>query len=106
MEAEALMVGLKLAKNWTSTLLRWRDSMKIIQGVKNQSEYHTLWGVVTYDCWNLMASFGRARMMHRGREADSHEHLVDFVLLTGLRGQGEPPSYFLVPVLVKDMIII
>ncbi|KAF7041480.1 hypothetical protein CFC21_051271 [Triticum aestivum] len=106
MEAEALMMGLKLAENWTSTPMRWRDSMKNIQGVKNQSEYRTLEAVVTYDCRNLMASFGRARMMHRGREADSHEHLVDFVLLTGLRGQGEPPSYFPVPVLVKDMIII
>ena len=70
MEAEALMVGLKLAKNWTSTLLRWRDSMKIIQAVKNPSEYRTIGAVITYDCWNLMANFRRARMMHWGQEAN------------------------------------
>ncbi|XBJ06611.1 hypothetical protein VPH35_012248 [Triticum aestivum] len=106
MKAEALMMGLKLAENSTSTPMRWRDSMKIIQGVKNQSEYRTLGAVVTYDCRNLMASFGRARMMHRGREADSHEHLVDFVLLTGPeRSRGTTPL-FPGSVLVKDMIII
>lgn len=75
MEAEALLMGLQLAENWTSTPLRWRDSMKIIQAMKNPSEYRTSGAVVTYDCRNLMTSFGRARIMHWGREAnvDSHE---------------------------------
>lgn len=74
MEAEALMMGLRLAENWTSTPLRWRDSMKIIQAVKNPLEYRTLEAVVTYDCRNLMANFRRARMMHWGREANVYSH--------------------------------
>ncbi|XBJ03358.1 hypothetical protein VPH35_022535 [Triticum aestivum] len=106
MEAEALMMGLKLAENWTSVAIHTMIFNENYSRCEEPVGVPHFTGVVTYDCQNLMASFGRARMMHRGREADSHEHLVDFVLLTGLRGQGEPPSYFLVPVLVKDMIII
>ena len=80
--------------------------MKTVQAMKNPSEYRTSGVVGTYDCRNLMASFGRVRMMHRGREADSHEHLVNFVLLTGPeRSRGTTPL-FPGSVLVKDMIII
>ena len=57
----ALQVEVK--KNWTSTSLWWRDSMKIMQAMKNPSEYHSSGAVVTY-CWNLMTNFGRARIMH------------------------------------------
>jgi hypothetical protein len=82
--------------------------MEIVQAVLNPSEYRATGAVVIDDCRKKISDFGKATIVHCNRQAFVCAHeLARFSFRERSEGfwMDEPP-HFLVPFIVKDLIVI
>jgi ribonuclease HI len=109
MEASALRLGLEMAEHMgVQSVAIECDFMEVVQAVLNPSEYRATGAVVIDDCRKKISDFGKATIVHCNRQAFVCAHeLARFSFRERSEGfwMDEPP-HFLVPFIVKDLIVI
>jgi len=83
------------------------DSMEIVQAIQNPDDYRASGAVITDDCRKLMSSFGKATINHCVRDLNKCAHTIARFSFLGqeLRVWLDKPPDFLIPLIVKDMIM-
>ena len=109
MEASAMLLGLRLAQNLGIHDLNVEsDFMEIINAILYPAEYRASGAVITDECSELLCSFRMATISHCYREPNVAAHeLARFRSRSKLEEEWRDvaPS-FLIPTIVKDMIVI
>jgi ribonuclease HI len=109
MEASALSAGLQLVEQFGPSLLMVEsDSMEVVQAVLDPSEFRGTSAVVIDDCRHTLTVLGKATIQHCPREANEAAHeLAHHGSLERVKVFWflDPPT-FIIPVIVKDRVLI